>query len=81
MMKPDYVWSPTALPCRGRGDYQIRHGFGYSVFEHIEDGIHSELWMYVALDAPVKFAVLKIRNDSMRQRRLSATGYVCMGVG
>jgi cyclic beta-1,2-glucan synthetase len=76
-----WLWSPTALPCRGRGDYQIRHGFGYSVFEHIEDGIHSELWMYVAIDAPVKFVVLKIRNDSMRHRRLSATAYVAWVLG
>ena len=57
-------WSASALPCRGLGDYRTRHGFGYSVFEHIEDGIYSELWMYVALDAPVKFIVLKVRNDS-----------------
>jgi cyclic beta-1,2-glucan synthetase len=71
-----HFWSPTALPCRGRGDYQTRHGFGYSVFEHVEDGIHSELWMFVALDASVKFVILKIRNVSMRNRRLSATGYV-----
>ncbi|MGB6977521.1 MAG: glucoamylase family protein [Gammaproteobacteria bacterium] len=69
-------WSATALPCRGLGDYRTRHGFGYSVFEHIEDGIYSEMWMYVALDAPVKFIVLKVRNDSMRRRRLSAFGYV-----
>jgi cyclic beta-1,2-glucan synthetase len=75
------VWSPTALPCRGRGDYEIRHGFGYSVFEHVEEGIHSEMWMYVALDAPVKFVVLKIRNDSLYPRRLSATGYVSWVLG
>jgi cellobiose phosphorylase len=71
-----YYWSAAALPCRGMGDYQTRHGFGYSVFEHREDGIYSELWMYVALDAPVKFIVLKIRNDSPRHRQLSAAGYV-----
>jgi cyclic beta-1,2-glucan synthetase len=75
------VWSPTALPCRGRGDYEIRHGFGYSVFEHMEDGIHSEMWVYVALDAPVKFVVLKVRNDSSHSRRLSATGYVSWVLG
>jgi cellobiose phosphorylase len=34
------------------------------------------LTVYVALDAPVKFSVLKIRNDSSQVRRLSATGYV-----
>lgn len=70
------IWSPTALPCRGRGDYLIRHGFGYSVFEHSENEIHTELWITVALDAPVKFALLKIRNDSKHERRLSVTGYV-----
>jgi cyclic beta-1,2-glucan synthetase len=70
------VWSPTPLPCPGDGDYQTRHGFGYSVFEHIEDGIHSELWIYVAPDASVKFFALKIRNDSKESRRLSAAGYV-----
>ncbi|CAN5835595.1 hypothetical protein BH11PSE12_BH11PSE12_00680 [soil metagenome] len=75
-----HFWSPTPLPCtrhgRGQGDYVTRHGFGYSVFEHQEDGVHTELWVYVALDASVKFSVLKIRNQSGRSRRLSATGYV-----
>lgn len=75
------IWSPTPLPCRGQGDYQTRHGFGYSVFEHVEDGIYSELWMYVPLDAPVKFIVLKLRNDSSRSRTLSAAGYVAWVLG
>ncbi|MDO1528740.1 glucoamylase family protein [Fulvimonas sp. R45] len=69
-------WSPAPLPCRGHGAYRTRHGFGYSVFEHEQDGIRSELWVYVALDAPVKFSVLRVRNASGRTRRLSATGYV-----
>jgi cyclic beta-1,2-glucan synthetase len=69
-------WSPTLLPCAGVGAYVTRHGFGYSVFEHSENGIHSELTVYVAIDAPVKFAVLKVRNDSGRLRRLSVTGYL-----
>ncbi|MDO8704275.1 MAG: glucoamylase family protein, partial [Sulfuricaulis sp.] len=71
-----HFWSPTPLPCRGATPYVTRHGFGYSVFEHVERGIRSELWVYVALDAAVKFAVLKVRNESDRPRRLSATGYV-----
>ena len=69
-------WSPTPWPCRGAGTYRTRHGFGYSVFEHTQDGIRSELWVYVALDAPVKFSVLRLRNASGRTRRLSATSYV-----
>jgi cellobiose phosphorylase len=68
-------WSPTPLPARGQTPYVIRHGFGYTVFEHAEEGVASELWVYVAVDAPVKFAQLKLRNLSTRQRQLSVTGY------
>jgi len=68
-------WSPTPLPAHGVTPYVIRHGFGYTVFEHSEFGIDSELWVYVAMDAPVKFAVLKLYNKSGRPRRLSVTGY------
>lgn len=68
-------WSPTPSPARGATPYVVRHGFGYSVFEHTENGIRSELWIYVALDASVKFAILKVKNISGRPRRLSATGY------
>ena len=70
-----HFWSPTPLPCRGMTPYVTRHGFGYSVFEHTERGIRSELWVYVALDAAIKFAVLKVQNVSGRSRRLSVTGY------
>ena len=69
-------WSPTPLPCCGETPYTTRHGFGYSVFEHTEQGIQTELWTYVALDAAIRFCVVKIRNLSGRPRRLSITGYV-----
>ena len=67
---------PAPLPARGAMPYTTRHGFGYTVFEHAEDGLSSELWTYVAIDAPVKFCRLKIRNSSGRARRLTVTGYV-----
>lgn len=68
-------WSPAPLPACGRTGYVCRHGFGYSVFEHTEDGISSEMFTYVAMDAPVKFVVVKLRNHSQRTRQLSLTGY------
>ncbi|MBN2060772.1 MAG: cyclic beta 1-2 glucan synthetase [Deltaproteobacteria bacterium] len=71
-----HFWSPTPLPCRGTTPYVTRHGFGYSVFEYTERGIRTEVWIYVALDAAIKFTVLKVCNESERPRRLSATGYV-----
>jgi cyclic beta-1,2-glucan synthetase len=67
-------WSPTPLPAGGPRPYTTRHGFGYSVFEYVEDGLASELQTYVATDAPLKFMVFKLRNRSGRTRRLSVTG-------
>jgi cyclic beta-1,2-glucan synthetase len=69
-------WSPSPWPARAPAHYSVRHGFGYSVFETCVDGIHSELWVYVAQDAALKFSALKIRNQSNRPRKLSATCYV-----
>lgn len=76
-----YYWSPTPWPRRGSGSYEIRHGFGYSVFKHSEDGLASELWTHVDRKAPVKLFCLKIKNNSGRSRRLSATGYVEWALG
>jgi cyclic beta-1,2-glucan synthetase len=71
-----HFWSPAPFPARGAMPYTTRHGFGYSVFEHAENGLSSELWTYVATDAPVKVYRLKIHNASGRARRLSVTGFV-----
>lgn len=74
-------WSPTAQPHIHMGDrnavFKTRHGFGYSVFEHTSaDNISSELRIFVDLEDPVKFSVLRIHNDSDRTRHLSATAFV-----
>ncbi|NVO07368.1 MAG: cyclic beta 1-2 glucan synthetase, partial [Rhodoferax sp.] len=69
-------WSPTALPCGGDGLHTTRHGFGYSVFAHTQDGIASELTVFVDTEAAIKFSQLRVRNASGRRRSLSATGYV-----
>jgi cellobiose phosphorylase len=71
-----HFWSATSLPCPGSGPYVTRHGFGYSVFEHTEDGIRSEHTVFVALDAAVKLFSLKVHNDSGRMRQISVVGYV-----
>lgn len=71
-----HFWSPTPWPVRGAGRYGCRHGFGFSLFTHTEGGIDSELTIYVAHDAAVKFIALTIRNRSARIRHLSATAYV-----
>ncbi|MGA9724355.1 MAG: glucoamylase family protein [Candidatus Binatus sp.] len=71
------LWGPTALPIREDGaPYVVRHGAGYSIFEHASHGISLELTQYVPLDDSIKISSLKIRNLSARTRRLSITAYV-----
>jgi cyclic beta-1,2-glucan synthetase len=72
------LWGPTALPIREDvgAPYVVRHGHGYSVFEHTSHGISLELTQYVPIDDSVKLSRLKIRNLSPRVRRLSVTAYV-----
>jgi len=69
-------WSPTPLPGRSKSSYITKHGFGYSIFQHSEDGIYSEMCVFVDLEVSVKFIILKLHNQSNRPRRLSATGYM-----
>jgi cellobiose phosphorylase len=68
-------WSPTPYPTRGRGTYVVRHGVGSTVFEHADDGLATELTLFVAEHEPVKFVRLTIANRSGRPRALSITGY------
>jgi cyclic beta-1,2-glucan synthetase len=69
------VWSPTPLPIRETEPYIIRHGQGYSVFEHTSHGISQELLLFAPLDAPVKISLLRLRNRTDRKRRLTLTLY------
>ncbi len=71
------LWSPTALPIRvDNASYVIRHGQGYSRFEHASHGIHSELLQFVSPDDPVKISSLTLTNLSGQTRRLTVAAYV-----
>jgi cyclic beta-1,2-glucan synthetase len=70
------VWSPTPKPIPASGPYLIRHGAGYSVFEHHSHGLKQRLRLFVAPDAPVKIVHLRLENTRGRVRRITATFYV-----
>ena len=69
------VWSATPLPAGGGQSYTIRHGQGYSVYEHARDGIESRLLVSVAAAEPVKVFQITLRNTSTRRRHVSVTIY------
>jgi cyclic beta-1,2-glucan synthetase len=71
------LWGPTALPIRDEAaSHIVRHGQGYSRFEHDAHGIKLDLIQYVPLHDPIKISRLRIHNATPRTRRLSVTAYV-----
>ena len=75
------VWTPTPLPTRETQSYTIRHGQGYTVFEHASHGLSQELLVFAPLDAPVKISLLRLRNRTDRRRKLSITSYTELVLG
>jgi len=72
-------WTPTPLPIRELDPYRIRHGQGYSVFEHNSHGIEQQLTVFVPMyeegGEPIRVQRLRLRNSSSRRRRLTIMAY------
>ncbi len=69
------LWSPTPGPAPASAPYLVRHGAGYSIFEHHSHGLRQSLRLFVAPDSPVKVIALRLENLWTRPRRLTATYY------
>ena len=72
-----HLWTATPLPIREPSSaYVVRHGFGYSRFEHASHGIELDLLQFVPLEDSIKVSRLKIVNRSADARQLSVTHYL-----
>jgi cyclic beta-1,2-glucan synthetase len=69
------VWSPTPQPAPTTAPYLVRHGAGYTIFEHHSHGLKHQLRLFAAPDAPVKIVHLRLENTWQRPRRITATYY------
>ncbi|PWT93836.1 MAG: hypothetical protein C5B55_03765, partial [Blastocatellia bacterium] len=65
------TWSATALPIREKEPYVIRHGQGYSVFEHTSHGVSQELLVFAPLGSELKVSLFRLRNRTSRKRHFS----------
>ena len=70
------VWTPTPAPIRESSQYSVKHGAGYSIFEHEHDGIQTSLRMGAPENDPVKLQELSVTNTSSRQRSVTILSYV-----
>jgi cyclic beta-1,2-glucan synthetase len=69
------VWSPIPQPAPTSAPYLVRHGAGYTCFEHASHGLRQTTRLFVAMDAPVKIIQIRLENCTERPRRLTATYY------
>lgn len=76
------VWSLGWKPvCRGPEEYQVAHGIGYSRIRGKNDGIYSELTIFVPKDEPVELWLVTLTNQSGRPRNLSLFTYLEWALG
>lgn len=72
-------WTVTPSPIRELDPYRIRHGQGYSRFEHNSHGIEQDLLIYVPVDddggMPVRMQRLRLKNMCPEKRHLSLFSY------
>lgn len=66
-------WQPVGKP---KAHYSCRHGLSYSKYLCDYEGIDAEQTLFAAVDDPVEFIDVKLRNDSGRMRNLSVFSYL-----
>ncbi|WP_461206771.1 GH36-type glycosyl hydrolase domain-containing protein [Clostridium sp. DL1XJH146] len=74
-------WSITPKPIRDEQEYIIEHGFGYSNFKHAAYGIVGEVKFFVPMKDNVKIQIVKLKNDSDEDRKLSLSYYAQTVIG
>jgi cyclic beta-1,2-glucan synthetase len=74
-------WSPLPGPISPLAPCEIRHGFGYSRYRHLSQGLEQETWLFVPREDPVKIARVQLRNLGNRSRRLSLFSYARLVLG
>lgn len=76
------IWSLSAYPIRDTEPYTVRHGQGYTIFNHFSQGLEQSALFFVPMNDPVKIIHIKLKNTTENTRQLSVTYYLewVMGV-
>lgn len=74
------TWTPTPAPLGNAGPFRVRHGQGYSRFEHISYGIEQDLLVFVPIEPtghglPMRIQRLRLKNTTSQMRVLSVFSY------
>jgi cyclic beta-1,2-glucan synthetase len=74
-------WSPTPGPVPQNTSYTVRHGFGYTKYQHTSHRLEQEVCVFVPRHDPVKVTHLTLHNLSDTPRRFSVFSYQRLVLG
>lgn len=69
-------WSLTPGPTPANAGYEVRHGWGYSVYSHVRNELLQEVTLFAPTSDPVKICRIHITNRGETARPLSFYSYV-----
>ena len=75
------IWCPAPGPVPGHGDYEVRHGFGYTRFLHASNGVEHDMCVFVPAQAPARIVRLRLINVGTTPRRLALVSYAQLVLG
>ena len=75
------TWSITPLPIREETAYLVRHGFGYTEFQHKSHGVYQKLTQFVPVNGRVKISLINLSNESTEKKVLKVTYYASPVLG
>jgi len=68
-------WSALPGPAPAADQYEVRHGFGYSRWQHRSGGIEHDVTLFVAHSDPVRVVHVVLTNTGTAPRRLAFYAY------
>ena len=74
-------WSPLPGPVAPLAPFEVRHGFGCSLWRHSSRELEQEVCLFAPRHDPVKVVRLRLRNTGPRARRLSVFSYARLVLG
>ena len=67
------LWSPTGGPVAAAAPVEVRHGFGYSTWRTVVEGIEQHTTQSIAPDASARLTIVRLTNTTGEPRRLAVT--------
>lgn len=69
-------WNITPMPVREDSNYIVKHGYGYSIFTHVSNGLEQNMTVFAASHDLVKISLVTLKNISEKEKNIDLTYYI-----